>query len=105
MLVPNDGICTRKFKNETNREVNGTGAETLKWSQVLVHVTVFKHFGQCSAWKEIVDLFTACLTDPEREKFLLWVHWVPGFSYFGPGFAPGLLRVYSGFTPGLLRFD
>ena len=57
MLVPNDGICTRKFKNETNREVNGTGAETLKWSQVLVHVTVFKHFGQCSAWKEIVDLF------------------------------------------------
>ena len=62
---------------------------------------------------------TACLTDPEREKFLLRVHRVSVFTGrvnpefaknsvratgFGlrvsPIYGPGLLRVYSGFAPG-----
>ena len=71
--------------------------------------------------------FTACLTDPEREKFLLRVD--PGFmfhrpgwpgvckdsyrvsgfihrvsSHFWPGFGPGLLRVCSGLSKNVSGF-
>ena len=57
-------------------------------------------------WK---SLFTACLTDPESEKFLLWVHRVSGFtSRVNPGFSKilsGLRVSVSGFLlflPGFL---